>query len=81
MTFNIFKFNTNMSCNIWKVQMTAVLTHNESRKVIARKKQKSFTMTDEQWEELYEKALSMIQLCLEALVLHEVLNRLTMAYL
>jgi len=59
--------------------MTAVLTHNESRKVIARKKQKSFTMTDEQWEELYEKALSMIQLCLEALVLHEVLNRLTMA--
>ena len=63
-----------MNFNIQMVQMTAVLTQNELKKAIARKKQTSFTMTDEQWEELYEKALSMIQLCLATVVLHDVLD-------
>jgi len=54
--------------------MTAAPTRNELKKAIARKKQTSFTMTDEQWEELYEKALSMIQLCLATVVLHDVLD-------
>ena len=36
-------------------------------------------MTNEQWEELDEKALSAVQLCLAPYLLHEVLDKTTAA--
>ena len=58
-----------MSFNIWKVQMMAVPIHNGLKKILASKKKKPATISDEQWEELDEKALSTIQLSLAPHVL------------
>ena len=60
--FDIPKFNDKMSFNIWKVQMMVVLTQNGLKKALGGNNKKLATMTDEQWEELDEKTLSMIQL-------------------
>ena len=75
--FDISKFDRKMSFNIWNVQMMAVLTQNGLKKALSGKTKKPTTMTDEQWEELDEKALSIIQLCMVTHVLHEVLDKTT----
>ena len=67
--FDIPKFDEKMSFNIWKLQMMTILTQNGLKKALARKKKKPVTMTEEQWEELDEKALSTIQLGLATNVL------------
>jgi len=54
-----------------------VLTQNESKKAINGKMKKPSTITNEQWEELDEKAFSVIQLCLETYVLREILDATT----
>lgn len=79
MKFEIPKFDGKISFNIWKVQMMAILTQYGLKKALGDKAKKSASMTDEQWEELDEKALSAIQLCLAAHVLLEVLEKATMA--
>jgi len=71
--FDIPKFDRKMSLNIWKIQMMIVLTQNGS------KMNRSSTMIDEQLEQLDEKALSTIQLCLATHVLSEVLDATTTA--
>ena len=65
----VTKFDGKMSFNIWKVQKIAVLTQNGLKKVLGGKIKKPATMTDEQAEELDEKALSTTQLCLTTHVL------------
>uniref|UniRef100_A0A7C9EBU4 Uncharacterized protein n=1 Tax=Opuntia streptacantha TaxID=393608 RepID=A0A7C9EBU4_OPUST len=77
--FDILKFVGKISFNIWKVQMMAVLTQNGLKKALGGKSKKPESMTDEQWEELDEKALSTIQLCLAPPVLREVLDKTTTA--
>ena len=42
----------------------AILTQNGLNKALSSKTKKPATMTDKQWEELDEKTLSTIQLCL-----------------
>ena len=56
-----------------------VLTQNGLKKALGGKSKKPESMTDEQWEELDEKALSTIQLCLAPSVLREVLDKTTTA--
>ena len=79
--FDIEKFDGKISFAIWKLQMKAVLTQNRLKKALDGKSKKPATMTDEQWDELDEKALSVIQLCLSKEVLREVANEVTAAAL
>ena len=55
--------------------MMDILTQNELKKALSGKTKKPGTMANEHWEELREKALSTIQLCLATHVLPEVLNK------
>ena len=71
---DIEKFDGKISFAIWRVQMLAVLTQNGLKKVLAGKMMRPTTMTEEQWDEMDEKALSAIQLCLSREVLREVIN-------
>ncbi|KAG6502742.1 hypothetical protein ZIOFF_035029 [Zingiber officinale] len=77
--FDIEKFDGKISFSIWRIQMRAVLTQNGLKKTLKGKSKKPATMTDEQWEELDEKALSAIQLCLTREVLREVIHETTTA--
>ena len=93
MKVDIQKFDGEMSFNLWKVQMRAVLIQHGLWKVLQGPHTKPSTMTDEQWaehqkkrrgkltdedwEELELKAVSAIQLCLAPHVLREVLDRTT----
>ncbi|PHT55765.1 hypothetical protein CQW23_04251 [Capsicum baccatum] len=79
MKFDIEKFDGKISFAIWRVQMLAVLTQNGLKKVLSGKSAKPATTTEEQWEEMDEKALSIIQLCLSREVLREVINEKTAA--
>ncbi|KAL6493219.1 hypothetical protein OROGR_032978 [Orobanche gracilis] len=79
--FDIEKFDGKISFSIWRVQMSAVLIQSGLKKALDGKSKKPDTMTDKQWDELDEKALSSIQLCLYKEVLREVANERTAASL
>jgi len=51
MKVNIQKFDEEISFNLWKVQMRAVLIQLGLWKVLSRPYTKPSTMTDEQWAE------------------------------
>lgn len=55
--------------------MNVVLTQSGLKKALDSKLKKTSNMTDEQWEELDEKALSALQLCLSKDVLREVIHK------
>ncbi|KAK9715446.1 hypothetical protein RND81_06G165800 [Saponaria officinalis] len=75
--FDIEKFDGKISYAIWHVQMQAVLIQNGLKKAFDGKSKKPATMEDEQWDEIDEKALSVIQLCLSREVLREVIKEKT----
>ena len=77
--FDIEKFDGKINFSIWRVQMRAVLTQHGLKKALDGKAKKPSTMVDEQWNELDEKAVSAIQLCLSREVLREVINEDTAA--
>jgi len=77
--FDIEKFDGKISFSIWRVQMRAVLTQNRLKKALDGKSKKPASMTDDHWDELDEKVLSSIQLCLSKEVLREVVNETTAA--
>ena len=79
--FDIEKFDGKISFSIWRVQMRAVLTQSGLKKALDGIENKPASMTNEQWEELDEKALSSIQLSLSKEVLCEVANETTTAEL
>ncbi|KAL8170225.1 hypothetical protein V2J09_022029 [Rumex salicifolius] len=59
--------------------MRAVLTQHGLEKALEGKAKVSPTMTEEQWTELDERALSSIQLCLTREVLREVIHEVSVA--
>lgn len=73
--FEIEKFDGETNFNLWQVRMMAILVQNGLKKVITGKKPENLNQTE--WEELDEKALSTIQLCLTNTVLQEVLMEKT----
>ena len=77
----IMKFNIPKSgrINIWNVQMMVVLTQNRLKKARSGRSKKPTSMTDEQWKEFPEKALSATRVCLLSNVLREQLDNTTMA--
>ena len=81
MKFNIKKFEGKVNFSIWRVQMITVLIQHGLKKAVSGKTSKPDTMTDEQWNESDEKALSAIQLCLSREVLRKVIKENTAASL
>ena len=93
MKVDIYKFDGEISFNLCKVHMRAVLVQHELWKVLqgphvkpekmtdeqwaADQKKRRGSLTNEEWEELELKAVSAIQLCLTSHVLREVLDKAT----
>ncbi|KAK5832857.1 hypothetical protein PVK06_016660 [Gossypium arboreum] len=77
--FEIEKFDGETNFNLWQVQMMAILVQTSLKKVVTGKKHENLNQTE--WEELDEKALSAIQLCLANTVLQEVLMENTSSVL
>ncbi|KAK5772198.1 hypothetical protein PVK06_048475 [Gossypium arboreum] len=73
--FEIEKFDGETNFNLWQVRMMAIIVQSGLKKVIIGKKPENLNKTE--WEELDEKALSAIQLCLTNTVLQEVLMEKT----
>jgi len=90
---DIQKFDGEISFNLWKVQKRAVLIQHRLWKVLSgphtkpstmteeqwakQKKKKRGLLTDYEWEELDEKALFAIQLCVVPHALRKVLDKTT----
>ncbi|KAJ0039675.1 hypothetical protein Pint_26641 [Pistacia integerrima] len=70
----IEKFDGTTSFAIWQVRMMAVLTKEATKKALREKVKKPETITDAEWEDMDEKALSSIQLVLTSDVLREILE-------
>ena len=77
--FEIEKFDGETNVNLWQVRMMAILVQSGLKKVVTGKKPENLNKTE--WEELDEKALSAIQLCLANTVLQEVLMEKTLSSL
>ncbi|KAK5823996.1 hypothetical protein PVK06_018759 [Gossypium arboreum] len=73
--FEIEKFDGETNFNLWQVRMMTILAQSGLKKVVTGKKPENLNKTE--WEELDEKALSAIQLCLANTVLQEVLMEKT----
>ncbi|MFQ6667905.1 hypothetical protein Gotur_033759, partial [Gossypium turneri] len=73
--FEIEKFDGESNFNLWQVRMMAILVQTRLKKVITGKKPENLNQTER--EELDEKALLAIQLCLANTVLQEVLMEKT----
>ncbi|MFQ6662703.1 hypothetical protein Gotur_030467 [Gossypium turneri] len=73
--FEIEKFDGEINFNLWQVRMMTILVQNGLKKVVTGKKPRNLNQTE--WEELDEKALSAILLCLANMVLQEVLMKKT----
>ncbi|KAK5833221.1 hypothetical protein PVK06_017039 [Gossypium arboreum] len=73
--FEIEKFHGETNFNLWQVRMMAILVQSGLKKVVTGKKPENLNKTE--WEELDEKALSAIQLCLANTVLQDVLMEKT----
>ncbi|MBA0671122.1 hypothetical protein Goklo_029604 [Gossypium klotzschianum] len=69
--FEIEKFDGETNFNLRQVQTMAILVQTGLKKIVTGKKPENLNQT--KWEELDEKALSTIQLCLTNIVLQEVL--------
>ncbi|MBA0650578.1 hypothetical protein Goklo_017981 [Gossypium klotzschianum] len=65
--FEIEKFDDKINFNLWQVRMMAILVQIGLKKVVTRKKLENLNQT--KWEELDEKVLSAIQLCLANTIL------------
>ncbi|MBA0756786.1 hypothetical protein Gogos_022163, partial [Gossypium gossypioides] len=77
--FDIEQFDGIANFNLWQVQMMTILVQNGLNKVVIGKK--PIDMDHSEWEELNEKALSTIQLCVINNTLQEVLNEKIMSTL
>ncbi|MBA0660430.1 hypothetical protein Goklo_012447 [Gossypium klotzschianum] len=73
--FEIEKFDGVTNFNLWQVRMMAIIVQTGLKKVVTGKKPENLNQIE--WEELDEKALSVIQLCLANMVLQEVLMEKT----
>ena len=77
--FDIEKFDGNISFGLWRARMLAVLTKNDLKIALKGKEKKPGDMSDSDLEQLDDKALTAIQLCLTDAVLKEVLGETTAA--
>jgi len=62
--FNIQKFDDIINFSRWQIRMNAILIWSGLKKALLRREKKPQDMKGETWQELDEKALMAIQLCL-----------------
>ncbi|KAL5757095.1 hypothetical protein ACOSQ2_021841 [Xanthoceras sorbifolium] len=75
--FDIEKFDRNMSFTMWQVKMRAILIHNGLHQALLGKDKLPSTMDEAKKQEMDDKALASIQLCLSNEVLREVMQEKT----
>ncbi|KAL5834896.1 hypothetical protein ACOSQ4_014393 [Xanthoceras sorbifolium] len=74
---DIEKFDRNMSFTMWQVKMRAILIHNGLHQALLGKDKLPSTMDEAKKQEMDDKALASIQLCLSNEVLREVMQKKT----
>ena len=62
--FDIQKFDGIINFSRWQIKMNAILTQSGLKKALLGREKKPQDMKEETWQELDEKALTGIQLCL-----------------
>ena len=62
--FNIQKFDGIINFSRWQIRMNVILTQSRLKKALLRREKKPQDMKEETWQELDEKALTAIQICL-----------------
>ena len=67
--FEIEKFDRNVSFGIWQVKMRAILTQQGLQKALLGVQKMSSNLSEEEKQDLDERALAVIQLCLSNEVL------------
>ena len=72
--YEIEKFNRKINFGLWQVKMRAILVGKQCVKALLGKSKKPDSLTEEQFDDMDEKALSLIQLSLSDEVLREVLK-------
>ena len=75
--FEIEKFNGKNNFEIWKVKMHYLLVQQGAVKVILGKGKQPATITDEDRDEINERALSAIRPCLVDVVLFNIVSEKT----
>ncbi|KAL5740548.1 hypothetical protein ACOSQ2_029728 [Xanthoceras sorbifolium] len=75
--FDIEKFDRNMSFTMWQVKMCAILIHNGLHQALLGKDKLPSTIDEAKKQEMDDKALVSIQLCLSNEVLREVMQEKT----
>ena len=79
--FEINKFNGKKNFEIWKVKMYDLLVQQGVAKAPLGKAKQPYTMTDNEWSDMDERALSGIHLCLVDGVLFNIMLEKTAASL
>jgi len=69
--FDIQKFDGVINFSMWQIRMNAILIQSGLKKALLGREKKPQDMKEETWQELNEKALTAIQLCLADEVLDE----------
>ena len=77
--FEIEKFNGKNNFEIWKVTMHDLLVQQGVVKALFRKSKQHLAMTDDEWSDINDRALSGIRLCLEDDVLFNIVLEKTVA--
>ena len=77
--FEIEKFNGKNNFEIWKIKMQDLLVQQGVAKALLGKSKKPHSLTEDEWEELDERALSAIRLCLADDVLFNIVSEKTAA--
>jgi hypothetical protein len=72
--FEIEKFNGKNNFEIWKVKMHDLLVQQGMVKALLGKAKKPATITDEDWDEIDARSLSVIRLCLANYVLFNIVS-------
>ena len=77
--YEIEKFNRKINFGLWQVKMRAILVGKQCVKALLGKEKKPASLTNEQFDDMDEMALSLIQLSLSDEVWREVLKEETTA--
>ena len=77
--FEIEKFNGKNNFEIWKVKMHDLLVQHGVAKALLGKSKQPYNITDNEWAEMDERAISAIRLCLADDVLFNIVSETTAA--
>lgn len=77
--FEIEKFNGRNNFEIWKVKMHDLLVQQGVAKALLGKYKQPFAMTDDEWSDIDDRALSDIRLCLADDVLFNIVSEIIAA--